>query len=877
MFDALIREIVKLLLRLRYRVRIKGLEKIKQQGTEKILFLPNHPAYIDPLILYAWLHSEFRPFGYGLEKYLEKPVIRYLTRRMGVRALPDISEEGTAARETIQQKLAAGVEDLKGGSNLIIWPAGRVRRNSSETIGANSAVETLVKGCPEARVVLIRTSGLWGSVFSWGAGRPEFSRMWRLGIKTLLKNFIFFTPRREVTIELEEPADFPKQADRFTLNRYLEDFYNQSPESNLYVPYTVWEKLAGAQPRPRPEPESRLKNVDASQVPSSIREAVTAYLKETAGVSDLDDEQDLGADLGLDSLTKTDIVLWLEKEFGFSQSGVSALKTVGDVMLAAAGQLFVEEEKPLQEPSKKWFAKTSSEPLRPLPADSINQAFLLQAALSPGAVAAADQISGEKTYRQIITSCMALQPVLREQENERVGIMMPASAGAAIVYLAVLFAGKTPVMVNWTLGSGPVAQCLESVNAGKVITSKKFYSRVKEQGFDFSAFEDRLCFLEDMAGRITLFNKLRALFGAWFNWSALRDVQPTQDAVILFTSGSETVPKAVPLTHQNILANLADVTSVVDIEKRERIMGFLPPFHSFGLTCTILVPLLCGSPAVYHPNPMETGVIIRIIAAYKVNIVMGTPTFLRGIVKTGSQEQLRSMRLAVTGAEKCPDEVYRTAREKCPDTTILEGYGVTECSPIIALNDLHKPVQGSIGRVLPSLEYRLLDPESREPVSVPGRGILVVRGPSVFRGYLNNPGKEPFVEVEGKKWYDTGDLVYEDENSVLFFQARLKRFVKIGGEMISLPAIEATLNNAFAGEEDEGPLLAVEAGETDAGPEIILFTVRDEITREKANNALRQAGMSGLQHIRRVKKVEEIPLLGTGKIDYRTLKKSIDL
>lgn len=874
MLDAIIRTIVKFILRLRYRIRIKGLKSITAEGKEKILFLPNHPAYIDPVILYAFLHKDFRPFGYGHETHLNRPVVRYFTKRWGVRTLPDFSAEGSAAREEVRQKIQAGVKDLKKGGNIIIWPAGMVKKSRHETLGANSAVETLLKGCPEARVILIRTRGLWGSVFSLSDGqKPKIKHVFLYAAKVLLKNIIFFTPRREVIIEMEEPDDFPRQADRHTINLYLENFYNRNAWPNKYVPYTIWEKLAGGQVKTLPEPARQMKKNDTSQVPNSIRETVTDYLKELSGYSRIEESNDLAADLGLDSLSKTDIFLWLEKEFGFPQTEITALKTVDDVILAAGGQFFNEDEKPLRKPGKKWFSRNPAEQIELFSADTINQAFLAQAAARPGSIAAADQISGEKTYRQLVLSCLALQPLLQEMESDRIGIMMPASVGATVICLATLFSGKTPVMVNWTIGPGPVDQCLNSVNAGKIITSKKVFKRLREQGLDFSAIEKRLIFIENLGNKITKLKKLKALLASFINWSALRSVKPPDDAVILFTSGSETMPKAVPLTHHNILSNIKDVISLVDIEKREKIIGFLPPFHSFGLTCTIFVPLLCGASVVFHPNPMQTGAITRIVSAYQVNIIMGTPTFLKGIIKSAQENQLESLRLAVTGAEKCSEEVYSKTREKCPNAIILEGYGVTECSPIITLNDLHNPVQGSIGRVLPSFEYRLLDPESYEPITPPGRGILVVDGPSVFHGYLNNPEKEPFLDLEGKKWYDTGDLVYEDENKVLFFQARLKRFVKLGGEMISLPAIESTLNNAFLQGDEEEPIIAVEANVTAAEPEIILFTAREEITREKANNALRKAGMSGLQNIRRVENIEKIPLLGTGKIDYRSLKK----
>jgi long-chain-fatty-acid--[acyl-carrier-protein] ligase len=343
----------------------------------------------------------------------------------------------------------------------------------------------------------------------------------------------------------------------------------------------------------------------------------------------------------------------------------------------------------------------------------------------------------------------------------------------------------------------------------------------------------------------------------------------------LFTSGSETLPKAVPLTHTNVLTNLRDVLSVVTIRETDRLIGILPPFHSFGLTGTMLVPLCAGGRIVYHPNPMDAGMGGRLIEAYRVTMLIGTPTLLNGIVRASTSQQLSSLRLAVTGAEKCPEKVYSALKDRCPNAVILEGYGVTECSPIISINDENDPQPLTIGRPLPSLEYMLVDSQSGKPISGAGSGILLVRGPSVFTGYLGSVSADPFVDVQGKKWYSTGDIVSVDNDGILTFCARLKRFIKLGGEMISLPAVEACLESHFACDTDK-PILAVEATPDESHPELVLFTILD-IDREDANRRIRNAGLSGLHNIRRVVKLEQIPTLGTGKTDYRALKNKLQV
>ncbi len=546
------------------------------------------------------------------------------------------------------------------------------------------------------------------------------------------------------------------------------------------------------------------------------------------------------------------------------------MQTVGDVMLAACGRFVYLATASLKPVRPGWFRHKINRRISLSAGESVTEIFLSQAARQPGRVVIADQITGAKSYRDIITACVAFRPLIKQLEGEHVGIMLPASVTANIVYLATLFAEKVPVMVNWTAGPRNILASLDSVGVKHVLTSKALVDRIALQGIDLSAVTERFSFLEQLSEKISRGRKLTAWLTAHLSWASLRNAKVPQTAVILFTSGSETVPKAVPLSHSNLIANIRDVLNTVKLYETDRLIGFLPPFHSFGINVTMLLPLLAGAQAVYSPNPTEADTLAKIIDAYGVTVLVGTPTFVGGIVRVATEKQLDSLRFAVTGAEKCPQQVYDMMAAKCKKAVILEGYGVTECSPIVALNDETAPRPFSIGKLLPSLECLLLHPETSEPLPLPATGILLVRGPSVFAGYLNYSGKSPFVEIDGKQWYSTGDLVCVDHDGFLTFQGRLKRFAKLGGEMISLPAIESILEASFPSESDKGPTLAVEATEAEQ-PELVLFTSRD-IEREEANKKIREAGLSGLHSIRRVIKLDSIPLLGTGKTDYRALK-----
>ena len=206
----------------------------------------------------------------------------------------------------------------------------------------------------------------------------------------------------------------------------------------------------------------------------------------------------------------------------------------------------------------------------------------------------------------------------------------------------------------------------------------------------------------------------------------------------------------------------------------------------------------------------------------------------------------------------------------CPGTTILEGYGITECSPVVSVNHQNDPHRGTIGKIMPSLKYAIVSPESHQRLAPGQEGLLLVRGSSVFSGYLNHEGLSPFVEFESKQWYRTGDLVVEDDEGILTFRGRLQRFIKLGGEMVSLPAIESVLEQHFVDPDSEGPGLAVVATPTEENPDIVLFCTGD-ITRESANRVIRAAGLSGLHNIRQVVRADALPLLGTGKIDHQAL------
>ncbi|MBN2591663.1 MAG: AMP-binding protein [Sedimentisphaerales bacterium] len=869
MINNLLVHILKAIIWLRYRIRITGLDNVADKGKKGILFLPNHPALIEPIILASYLYPKFRVRALADEAQVERFFVRYLSRRINVLTIPDLTESGSKSTGKVREVIDQCVKALENGDNLILYPAGRIYRQNTEQLGANSAVERIINALPDTRVVLVRSKGFWGSGFSWASGyRPFVATVLRKGLKAILLNGIFFTPRRKIDIELVEPENIPRQSDRKEINTYLEAFYNKTIERNTYVPYTIWER-GGTRILPEPEKAS-LK--DASlHVSSVVKKQVINKLRDMTGISEIKSDMLLVNDLGMDSLAIVELITWIESEYGFSNIEVDSLRSVEDVLLAASGLAVSTGEKKSHKIPPKWF-NNLPDPCRPekLKTMTITEAFLYQAKRQPDKVAIADQLAGVRTYRDMVLAIMLLRKYFVKLEGKYIGIMLPASATVSIVYLAVLFAGKVPVMINWTQGIRNLKHSLSSLKVKHIITAQALVTRIESQGIVLNELKKDFVLLEELLTKIKIWEKICAFVKARFSWSDLSKISIQETAAVLFTSGSESLPKAVPLTHKNILTNISDAYECFTISGKDSILGILPPFHSFGLTVSMILPLTLGSRVVFYPNPTHGGALGEIINAYKITVLLGTPTFLNGILRASSSEQLQSLRLVVTGAEKCPEYVYDLLAETCSQVKVLEGYGVTECSPVISVNHESNPENGTIGKVMSSLEYVIVHPESGKLLPKGQEGMLLVRGDSVFDGYLQYDGPSPFVEYEGKMWYKTGDLLIEDEQGTLTFRGRLKRFIKLGGEMVSLPAIESVLVKHFTSSDNDGPNLAVVATPDEQKPDIVLFCT-NEITRESANNIIRESGLSGLHNIREVKQIENFPLLGTGKVDYKAL------
>ena len=854
------------ILSLRYRVTIKGLGKI-EPDERPIIFLANHPALIDPVIIMSRLYYRFQPRPLADEAQLDKPLFRNIGKMVGAIIIPDLARGGKDKLSMVNLGIQEVVSGLKQGDNILLYPGGRLMQRPEEDLRANSAVKKIISSVDNVRIVMIRSTGLWGSDFSRANGVPALMDSFGRRVLMILANGILFMPRRPVRIDVVEADDFPRHKDKMVVNRYLEQFFNGVEQPRLFVPSFFWQ----GDSRILEEPEPVNKVMDTSLVAEHTRILVLEKIRELAGVGAVRETDHLARDLAMDSLLIVEFGAYLNEEFGVSDEHLDGLNTVADCILAAGGFVGDAPSLAINPPGEKWFVSEREQVLDFPEGTTVAEIFLAQARKYPGQVIVTDQISGEKTYRQLVMGILALLPGLKKIPGERVGIMMPATVAAVFSYLGIMFAGREPVMVNWTTGVGQVSFCLKNCRVSHVLTSKKLLDRLKSQGFDADGVGVEWVFLEDIAGEISFFTKLRALVGSRFDCHSLGQAKIAETAAILFTSGSETHPKSVPLSHENFLANVRDFNSVLELRSSDRLLGILPVFHSLGLAGTVILPLCTGLRTVYWPNPTEGRQLARMVAAYKASLFITTPTFLQNIIHQAEEGELASLRLVFSGAEKCPDSLFDRFFEHAPSGVLCEGYGVTECSPVITVNTPQEPAPGTIGRLFPSMEAAVVHHEGGGEVEAGKPGRLLVRGPNVFAGYIGDV-PSPFVSHDGRQWYDTGDLV-TCENGLFRFAGRLKRFVKLGGEMISLPAIEEVLINHLGDDKTSEPELAVLAAGEER-PELILLTIMD-ISRQQANDALKKAGMSPLHNIRMVKNIEKIPVLGSGKIDYRQLQEMV--
>jgi acyl-[acyl-carrier-protein]-phospholipid O-acyltransferase/long-chain-fatty-acid--[acyl-carrier-protein] ligase len=512
--------------------------------------------------------------------------------------------------------------------------------------------------------------------------------------------------------------------------------------------------------------------------------------------------------------------------------------------------------------------------------DQLHGAFMTVARRQWGALAMADSTGQEVTYGRALVAAIALGRLIRDRTTgeQAVGLMVPASVGGALANLATLFAGRTPVNLNFTIGAESLDASIAQAGLRTILTSRVFLEKIDMPP------RPGMVFLEDLRKAIGAAARLRALVEARVlpidtlrrRYAAGPDRSRETLATIIFSSGSTGVPKGVMLTHGNVLANVESMAKIFPLGADDCFIGMLPFFHSFGYTGTMWFPLLLGCRIAFHPNPGDAKTIGELTQKYRGTMLISTPTFCQAYIRRCTREQFSTLHYAIVGAEKLRPQIAADFEAQF-GLPLLEGYGCTEMSPVVSVNRPdaeaardglkgHKP--GSVGHPIPDVEAKVVDQATGEGPLVERDGLLLLRGPNLMKGYLHDPERTKAALRDG--WYVTGDIARIDADGFIFITDRPARFSKIAGEMDPHVRFEEAINAAIG----EACCAVTSVPDDARGERLVAFYARRDVPPDQLWRALNDTDLPRLWLPRRdsLIPVDALPVLGTGKTDLRKLK-----
>jgi acyl-[acyl-carrier-protein]-phospholipid O-acyltransferase/long-chain-fatty-acid--[acyl-carrier-protein] ligase len=499
------------------------------------------------------------------------------------------------------------------------------------------------------------------------------------------------------------------------------------------------------------------------------------------------------------------------------------------------------------------------------PGNTLSHKYLKQARLHWFRPIASDTLGSKATYGKLTTSAVALANRLKPQikNQKHIGIMMPTSLGGVVANLAVTLSGKTVVNLNWTASADAMQSAIKQARIKTIITSRRFIQKIDGPAACLPSV--RWLYVEDLLrnlGHIERFRAVRAaLLASPRHLAGGREPQPSDTAAIIFSSGTTGTPKGVELSHANLLSNVHGVQEILPFKKHDSLCAILPLFHAFGSMALLWWPLLKGTRTAYHPNPLQTGRVIRLIKEEKLTFLLATPTFLQNYMRKATQEDFQTLETIITGGEKLRSELVDHFEEKF-GIRPTEGYGCTELSPVALLNN---------GLPLPGTAIRIVDPDTRDTLPDGQEGLMLIKGPNVMTGYLNNPEKTAEVLHDG--WYNTGDIARMSAQGFVTLTGRLSRFSKIAGEMVPHGAVEEALQALT--ETDEPCVAVVSKTDTAKGEQLAVCYTEKAGDPETLVSKLRNLNLPNLWIPRPANfiRIENLPILGTGKLDLCTLQK----
>lgn len=896
-----------LILKLRYKFNISWFDMI--DSNKKYIIFPNHQALVDPQIVVSLLNQKIHLSPVISETYYNMPVLKHFFKLMWAVSMGDL-QKGTSTGDDVKNAFKNIEDGIKSGKNILLYPAGQLYSQWYEVIRGKKSAFNLIQILPNnVEILVVKTTWLWWSIWSkaWEWDTPHIIKTFLKALFIFIWNILFLIPKREVKVEIVNMTQELKNIKDINLfNQTLENFYNKDGEEKV-----VFKKhfFYFDDTKNKKEPEmimgsmksiSNSNEIDEKTIPKEVKEKIIEKICEMKEIksNDLSLKSNLINDLYFDSLDTAELKAYIQWQFQKSDNPpILDLKTVSNMCVMAIGKSKkVESLKPCEWNIPDTPERTIYEILRNTQdtlweKTSILSMFKESFKKSKNDSFVYDTIFGVQSKKEFLLKAYFISSKIKAIHGDYIGIMMPSVSWASLLIIATYLAGKIPVMFNWTVGSSAFNHCVNYSKVESIISVGAFYDKVKNDFLEEHNKNWKFIFLENLLKKGTIYEKVWALLKSIF--FPIPEIKNDSPAVILFTSGSESLPKAVSLTHKNIISDITGALYHFPLTNKDILIGFLPPFHSFGFSINTIMPLLTGLKVSYTPDPNDAKTIGELVKHCKVTALTATPTFLNMVLQASTKEDLETLKYWVVGAEKCSEAVFESFTKMCPNAKILEWYGITECSPVISINPPIKPKRGSVGLPVFGSEVKIISLDTQKEVWIKEQGMIYFSGDNVFVWYLDENLEKPFeyldtpsqafddVEIinnpsqpslhtngRSKKYYKTWDLGYVDEDGYIFITWRLKRFIKIAGEMISLPFIEWVLNKKY------GTNIAVEAKEENGNVKIVLFSM-EKLDLSEVQTHLRENGVSNLVKISEIQILEALPVLWTGKMDYKVLKNMI--
>jgi len=498
--------------------------------------------------------------------------------------------------------------------------------------------------------------------------------------------------------------------------------------------------------------------------------------------------------------------------------------------------------------------------------EQLHQRFIKSAKQHSNRMAVIDKATDKDyTYGRMLIASLILKEQLAGIPGKYIGMLLPTSMGAMLGVIGALFNGKIPVMINYATGA--IENCKyarNKCNFKTIITSKKLLDKLGLEPID------HMIFVEDILLKVTALSKLKAALMSKLPYSVLKKLVHSgplnEVSVILFTSGSEKEPKAVQLSHRNILQNVDAVPKLVTLDHNDVYMSILPMFHVFGLTTQFWLPALMGATMVTYPNPLEYKTVSDLVREYKATFMAATPSFYYGYLQKSKPGDFSTMRLAMSGADKLPDKIFEGFIKK-HNIPVYEGYGATETSPVISVNYPGNHKMGSIGKVIPGVQVRIVDVNTDKILGPNQEGKILVKGDNVMEGYLGDL-EETSLRIRNG-WYETGDIGMIDEDGYLWHKGRLKRFVKVGGEMVSLVRVEEVLSKLLP---ENIICCVVDVPHPTKGADVVAAVTTGNFDQHAVLKQLKKE-LPAIAIPKLFEVIEDIPMMASGKVNFREVEK----